>query len=33
MFDPALVQVAVNSALDVCWPILHPELLEELAYV
>lgn len=33
MSDPVLVQIAVNSALDVVWPVLHPELLEELAYV
>ena len=33
MFDPSLVQVAIHAALDVCWPILHPESIEELAYV
>ena len=33
LFDPSLISVAVNAALDVCWPILHPELIKELAYV
>lgn len=33
MFDPSLVQVAVHAFLDVVWPVLHPELIKELAYV
>lgn len=33
MFDPSLISVAIHAALDVCWPILHPELIKELAYV
>lgn len=33
MFDPSLISVAVSAALDVCWPILHPQILEQLAYV
>lgn len=33
MLDPVLVQVAINAALDVCWPLLPPETLEALAYV
>lgn len=33
MLDPSLISVAVNAALDVCWPILHSELLAQLQYV
>lgn len=33
MFDPTLFQVAVHAALDVCWPILPPETITQLAYV
>lgn len=33
MFDPVLIQVAVNSALDVVWPVLHPDVLDALSYV
>lgn len=33
MFDPSLISVAVNAALDVVWPVLHPELIKELTYV
>lgn len=31
--DPVLVQVAVNSFLDVVWPILPASTLEQLAWV
>lgn len=33
MLDPTLITIAVNTALDVCWPILPPETLTNLAYV
>ena len=33
MPDLTLVTVAVNAALDVCWPILPPETINALAYV
>lgn len=33
MLDPVLVQVAVNAALDVVWPVLHPDVLAQLQYV
>lgn len=31
--DTTLWQVAINSALDVCWPILPPHVLDSLQYV
>lgn len=31
--DPVLVQVAINSVLDVVWPILPTATLEQLAWV
>lgn len=31
--DPVLSQIAVNALLDVVWPLLPPEVLEQLAYV
>lgn len=31
--DPVLVQVAVNSLLDIVWPILPASTLEQLAWV
>ena len=33
MLDMTLVQIAINSALDVCWPMLHPDVLAQLQYV
>ena len=31
--DPTLLQITINHALDVIWPILPPHVLEALAYV
>lgn len=31
--DPITLQILINSALDVIWPILPPHVLEALAYV
>ena len=31
--DPALLQIAINSALDVCWPILPAHVISALQYV
>lgn len=31
--DPTLLQITINSMLDVIWPILPPHVLEALAYV
>ena len=31
--DPTLLQIAINSALDVCWPVLPPHVLAQLQYV
>lgn len=31
--NTAMTQIAINSLLDVVWPLLPPTLLEQLAYV
>lgn len=31
--DPVMVQVFLNAVLDVAWPLLPPEVMEQLAYV
>lgn len=31
--DPTLLTVAINSALDVCWPVLPQPILDQLAWV
>lgn len=33
MLDPTLIPVAIHAALDVCWPMLHPDVLAQLQYV
>ena len=33
LVDTTLLQVAINSALDVIWPMLPPAILDGLAYV
>lgn len=30
--DPITTQIALNTVLDVIWPILPPHILEQLAY-
>ena len=30
--DPITIQIALNTMLDVIWPILTPHILEQLAY-
>lgn len=31
--DPVTLQIFINSALDVIWPMLPPAILDGLAYV
>lgn len=31
--DPTLLTVAINAALDVCWPIFPQPVLNQLAWV
>ena len=31
--NTVMTQIAINSLLDVVWPLLPPSLLEQLAYV
>lgn len=31
--NTVMTQIAINSLLDVVWPLLPPALLEQLAYV
>lgn len=31
--NTVMMQIAINSLLDVIWPILPPHILEQLAYV
>ena len=31
--DPITLQIFINHALDVCWPILPPHVLDALQYV
>ncbi len=31
--DPITIQIALNTLLDVIWPILPTHILEQLAYV
>ena len=31
--DPITTQIAIHQILDVIWPILPPQILEQLAYV
>lgn len=33
MLDPVTAQIAINSMIDVIWPMLPPHVLTQLAYV